>query len=215
MNTSSPARPGSGWLVAAVLALVAILMLGYALSPQLRLHLRGQSLTTPARVAVNAHRYDADWFDAARAGRVDILQALHQAGYPIDRQDHSGYSAVILAAYDHQPAALAYLRSQGANLCLGDKHGNTALMGTLYKGYLDIADDLLRADCDVEQSNHAGETALDFAVLFGRAPILHQLLQRHANIEHVDAAGHTPLQIALGQDNQAMVAVLRQAGARY
>src|SRR5260370_7049374 len=64
---------------------------------------------------VDARRYDQEWFDAARAGRVDILQALYVAHYPIDRQTSAGYTAVILTAYASQPDALAYLFSIGAN----------------------------------------------------------------------------------------------------
>lgn len=117
-------------------------------------------------------RYDDAWFAAARLGRIDILQALVDARYPIDATTRDGYTAVILAAYRDQPATLDYLLRNGADPCLGDRHGNTALMGALFKGETAIAKRLADAHCPIDQTNHAGETALSFAALFGRLDML-------------------------------------------
>jgi uncharacterized protein len=162
---------------------------------------------------VDAHRYDQEWFDAARAGRVDILQALYAAHYPINTQTPAGYTAVILAAYDSQPDAVAYLLRVGADPCRGDRNGNTALMGALYKGNLAIARQLLATSCAVDQANNSGETALSFAALFGRLEILPELVARGANPNHVDARGKTPVRIALDQSNAQSVSALRGVGA--
>jgi uncharacterized protein len=158
-------------------------------------------------------RYDDDWFDAARLGRVDILQALLKAGYPIDAADSHGYTAVILAAYDGQPSALDFLLASGANPCLGDRHGNTALMGALFKGESKIARRLVDTGCPIDEQNNAGETALDFATLFGRAQFIPLLVARGADPDHVDARGQTPLQVALTQRDEAIADALRQSGA--
>ncbi|HTH58564.1 MAG TPA: ankyrin repeat domain-containing protein [Paraburkholderia sp.] len=158
-------------------------------------------------------RYDGDWFDAARVGRVDILKGLHDAGYPIDAADSHGYTAVILAAYDRQPAALDYLLSAGADACLGDRHGNTALMGALFKGESAIATRLLDTRCPVDQTNGAGETALGFATLFNRIDMIAPLVKRGADPDHVDARGQSLLQIALSHGSTETANALRNAGA--
>jgi ankyrin repeat protein len=158
-------------------------------------------------------RYDDDWFDAARVGRIDILRGLLDAGYPIDAADSHGYTAVILAAYDGQPAALDFLLSAGANACLGDRHGNTALMGTLFKGESAIARHLIEAHCPIDQTNGAGETALDFATLFNRMDLMPVLVKHGADPNHVDGRGQSLLQLALTHDNVAAADALRQAGA--
>lgn len=171
---------------------------------------------TPAQPArwVDAHRYDSEWFDAARAGRVDILQALVEAHYPIDTQTASGYSALILASYDEQPQALAYLMQRGANACLRDRNGNTALMGALYKGHDAIARTLLdHGHCPIDQANNAGETALSFAALFGRLEMLKALVAKGADLGHVDAQGDTALMKALKQGNDDVAGALREMGA--
>ncbi|MEA3121516.1 MAG: uncharacterized protein QOH33_1071 [Paraburkholderia sp.] len=157
--------------------------------------------------------YDGDWFDAARVGRIDILRALLDAGYPIDATDSHGYTAVILAAYDGQPAALDFLLSAGANPCLGDRHGNTALMGVLFKGESAIARRLIDTQCPIDQTNNAGETALDFATLFSRTDVVPILVKHGANPNHVDGRGQSLLQLAQAQGNTQAADALRQAGA--
>lgn len=158
-------------------------------------------------------RYDDAWFDAARLGRIDILQALVDARYPIDAQTSAGYTAVILATYRDQPQALDYLLRAGANPCVGDRHGNTALMGALFKGESAIAKRLIDTHCPIDQTNNAGQTALAFAALFGRLDMLPALVAHGANPDHVDALGRTVLQNAILQGNDAAVAALEKVGA--
>jgi ankyrin repeat protein len=190
----SPAR----WVPVVALLLVAG---AWAMSPKLRLFVRGDRPMAVASRIVNAHTYDSEWFDAARAGRTDILAALLDAGYPIDATTSSGYTAAILAAYDDKPAALDYLLGRGADACAGDNNGNTALMGALYKGELSIATRLLATACPVDQVNNAGETALSFAVLFGRLDFIRTLIDRGADPMHRDAQGDTPYRVAQKQNN--------------
>jgi uncharacterized protein len=196
------------------LLLAAIGALAYWCFPSLRLMMRaGEISEIPRTQWVDAHRYDREWFDAARVGRVDILRALYEAHYPIDSQTSAGYTAVILSAYDSQPEALDYLLRIGADPCAGDHHGNTSLMGALYKGNLAIARRLLATRCPIDQVNNAGETALSFAALFGRVAILPELVDRGADPNHADARGNTPLAVVLQQGNQDSATALRKLGA--
>jgi hypothetical protein len=57
------------------------------------------------------------YFDAARAGRVDLLQGLIKAGMNPDERDPHGYTALILAAYNGQLQAVDLLIASGANPC--------------------------------------------------------------------------------------------------
>lgn len=205
------------WFVIVPVAAVLVAIGVWFCFPSLRLMAHAghiQNIPKPQAQWVDAHRYDSEWFDAARAGRIDILQALYEAHYPIDSQTSSGYSAVILAAYNDQPDALRYLLSMGANACLGDRNGNTALMGTLYKGHVEVAHVLLDARCPVDQANNAGETALSFATLFGRLDLLPALIAKGADIDHVDVHGNTALAVALKQGNDQSANALRRLGAK-
>jgi hypothetical protein len=66
-----------------------------------------------ANQRVEAHQYDREWFNAAREGRWDILDALLKAGYPIESANSSGYTALILAAYDNHPDTVDKLMAAG------------------------------------------------------------------------------------------------------
>lgn len=192
----------------------AIGVLAYYCFPSLRLMLRAEEISEIPRARwVDAHRYDQEWFDAARVGRIDILRALHEAHYPLNSQTSAGYTAVILSAYDSQPEALDYLLRIGADPCAGDRNGNTALMGAIYKGNLPIARRLLATRCPVDQVNNAGETALSFAALFGRTQLLPELVARGADPNHADGRGNTLLAVVLQQGNEDSAMALRKIGA--
>jgi ankyrin repeat protein len=163
--------------------------------------------------ATDTPRYTEDWFAAARAGRTDIVQALIDAHFPLETTTPEGYTALILSAYDNHPETLKALLSAGANACAADRHGNTALMGALFKGETHIAMTLLDTHCAIDQTNNAGETALSFAALFGRLDMIPLLVTHGADANHVDARGGTALQMAIAQHNPAAEDALRHAGA--
>jgi ankyrin repeat protein len=188
---------------------VSVALLGvYGFYPNIRLAFRHLP-TVVGPNHVNPRNYDAEWFDAARAGRTDILGALLDAKFPVDTKNSAGYTAVILAAYDEQPEALDYLLRHDANPCLADRNGNTALMGALFKGEMAIAYTLAKTMCPIDQTNNAGETALAFAALFGRTGIIPFLVARGADPSHKDFQGQTPLVVASKQGNEPVIKVLR------
>lgn len=163
---------------------------------------------------VDPHLYDSQWFDAARAGRVDITEALLKAGFPVNSRTGSGYTALVLATYHGDIDEVTLLLKVGADPCIPDNSGNTALMGALFKGEMTVAQHLLDL-CPIELTNSVGQTALSFAALFGRLDILPELVQRGANPEHVDAKGNTATMIVQQQGNEAAVAALEAVGARH
>src|SRR5258708_16756454 len=187
-------------------ALVSVALLSGCASPS-------QRFSAPT-AGVDIRKYDKEWFDAARAGRWDITQALLDAHFPMDATTPQGYTALILAAYDEQPDMLRRLIAAGANPCLADRNGNTALMGALYKGETDIARTLMDTSCDINQTNNAGETALAFAALFGRFDLLPELVKRGADPDHMDARGNTAIQRVGAQGNEAPWRALGHVGAQ-
>lgn len=162
---------------------------------------------------VDPHLYDSQWFDAARAGRMDITDALLKAGFPVNSRTGSGYTALVLATYHGDLDEVSLLLKAGADACIPDNSGNTALMGALFKGEMAVAQHLLDL-CPIEVANNAGQTALSFAALFGRLEILPDLVRKGANPEHRDAKGNTATMIVQQQGNDAAVAALEAVGAR-
>jgi uncharacterized protein len=151
------------------------------------------------------------FFDAARAGRDDLLDGLIQSGMKPDERDAKGYTALILAAYNGQAKTVDFLIRKGANPCATDAKGNSSLMGVAFKGDSGIAQRLIDARCDVNARNDAGQTALMMAAMFGRTDVVKLLLANGAKPELQDRVGNTAVSLAQQQANQQMITLLAQA----
>lgn len=115
------------------------------------------------------------FFSAAKIGNVEVLQEFLSYGFPIDVQDHSGYTALMMASYYGQKDAVNVLLEQGANRCLRDKRGHTALMGAIVKAEWGIAKQLRQVDCDINAAKTGQLTAEQFAIQFGQQQRLKQI----------------------------------------
>ncbi|MFT4246475.1 MAG: ankyrin repeat domain-containing protein [Pseudomonas sp.] len=152
--------------------------------------------TDPARLQTQLRQY---FFDAARAGRQDMLAEFIGAHYDLNTRDEKGYTALILAAYHGHRAAVEQLLAAGADPCAQDRRGNTALMGAVFKGELAIARRLMQADCAPDQRNNAGQTAAMYAALFQRKDILDALAAKGADLKARDAQGNSAEQLQRGE----------------
>ncbi|OSM96919.1 MULTISPECIES: ankyrin repeat domain-containing protein [Lonsdalea] len=130
-------------------------------------------------------------WDAARNGKLHIITEFIHSGYNLNVQDEKGYTAVILAAYHGHEDAVALMLKHGADPCLKDKRGNSALMGAVFKGELRIAKRLLAAECNPDERNNAGQTAAMYAALFKRTELLHDLQRKGADMSTKDAMGNS------------------------
>jgi ankyrin repeat protein len=168
-----------------------------------------QSATRP-----NMETLKARYFDAAREGDSAMLSAFYQAGLDVNVADEKGYTALILAAYHGHSDTVNFLISEAnANTCQEDNRGNTALMGAIFKGHVSVAKQLVFADCDIDEENEQGQTALMFASLFDRQEIINTLIDKGANPAHMDKAGNSVADIALSQGNYELAKVLREQNA--
>jgi uncharacterized protein len=149
------------------------------------------------------------WFEAARTGDEKMMEdILRKNPELLNAQNEKGYTALVLSSYHEQRRYMQELLRRGADACITDKKGNSALMGVIFKGYREIISDLL-AKCDVDLQNHEGQTALMYAALFGREEVAKDLLSRGAKKDLMDHEGRTAQGLAQGQWNQAMVSVLK------
>lgn len=200
-----------------LLILLAVLWVGqraiHVLFPNFWLPTNAEVVQQGPVRRVNPHLYDSEWFDAARAGRTDISDALLKAGFPVNSRTGQGFTALVLATYHGDNDEVDLLLQAGADPCIADNSGNTALMGALFKGHLKVARRLLDL-CPIELTNNTGQTALSFAALFGRLDILKDLVSKGANPEHLDANSQTAMMIVQQQGNDSAVRALLALGAK-
>lgn len=172
--------------------------------------LKAWSATTST---VSSEQIEA-FFKAAKAGDKEGLKKFLDAGVPIDTQNEDGYTALIYATYYGNREASRFLlgatdtHGKKANPCLGDKKGNTALFGALFKGFDDLAVELMPR-CGIDMVNNQGQTPLMYASLFGRTDMAKKLLEKGADPLKKDFAGYDAVSLAEGQWNQIMVKVLK------
>ncbi|MFN1512277.1 ankyrin repeat domain-containing protein [Vibrio owensii] len=115
------------------------------------------------------------FFDAARIGNNEVVDTFVSQGFPIDQRNTQSYTALMVAAYQGHRETVRLLLDFGANACLQDKRGNTALMGALIKREIGIAKDLYQADCSPELRNKAGLNLKEFAEIYGQSNVLKSL----------------------------------------
>lgn len=145
-------------------------------------------------------------FEAARLGRTDLIDALVKTGADVNARDARGFTPLILAAYNDHLDTVNALIDAKADPCLPDRdQGNTAQMGVAFKGNDPIAARLLKAGCDVNARNKAGQTALMMAALFGRTQQIDMLKAAGADVKAIDQAGNSAASVAAGQGNGAVV----------
>ncbi|KAA3493848.1 ankyrin repeat domain-containing protein [Vibrio mimicus] len=111
------------------------------------------------------------------------------AGFPINQRNSESYTALMVAAYQGNAETVDLLLNSGANACLQDKRGNTALMGALLKREIQIARALYQAECADDIRNKAGLSVKEFAELYGQSETLRTLHQ-----EKLAAQSHTESQ---------------------
>lgn len=115
------------------------------------------------------------FFDAARIGNNEVVDTFVSQGFPIDQRNTQSYTALMVAAYQGHRETVRLLLDSGANACLQDTRGNTALMGALIKREIGIAKDLYQADCSPELRNKAGLNLKEFAEIYGQSNVLKSL----------------------------------------
>lgn len=114
-------------------------------------------------------------FTWAREGRWLELQSIEFDAALINRKNHKGYSALMLAAYNGHEEVAAWLISQNADVNSVDESGNSILMGVAFKGHLSILNLLLAAGANPDYINPKGQSALDYAQMFGRIEVVKKL----------------------------------------
>jgi hypothetical protein len=119
----------------------------------------------------------------ARQGDLALL-ALVDGGAPIDAQNQSGDTLLMLAAYHGHAALVVELLRRGADPQRANDRGQTPLQGAAFKGSAEVVRALLDGGAEVDFAGD-GKTPLTWARLFGRTEVAVLLIERGASEESV------------------------------
>jgi ankyrin repeat protein len=142
-------------------------------------------------------------------GSVPLIDALLARGVPPDEADNAGLTALYHAAGNGHLDAVRRLRQAGAQPRAAARSPLVAAAG---HGYVEVAEVLLAAGCELEDTTW-GRTSLADAAMLNQAAMVDFLIAAGANVNAVDGNGLTPLMHAAGRGYPRIVERLLRAGA--
>lgn len=101
-------------------------------------------------------------FDHARAGDVEALGALLDAGLPANLTNGKGDTLLLLAAYHQQADAVRLLLAHGADHARINDNGQTALAAAVFRRHEGIVADLLAAGADPDLGPRSAVAIAEF-----------------------------------------------------
>ena len=110
--------------------------------------------------ALTQDEKNAQLSNAAKAGDVEKVGVLLQAGANIEATDHFRETALMWAAMNGHTAVVVQLIAASANIEATNQFGNTALHFVAQKGQTAVVAQLIEAKANIEATNQFGRTAL-------------------------------------------------------
>ena len=141
----------------------------------------------------------ADWFEVAREGSAEDVQAALDAGANVHARDDDGRTALMLAAWlNENPEVVQVLLDAGANLETRDSFGATVLMLAAWLNENpDVVQVLLDAGANLETRGRTGMTALMIAAWLNENPeVVMVLLDRGADATATHSSGRSVIDYA-------------------
>ena len=157
---------------------------------------------------------------AAFGGHQDAMRALAAAGADPNALERDRYDIVTIAAVAGDvPTLRVALALGGSARNVTSRYDGTALIAAAHLGHAEVVRELIRAGAPLDHVNNLGWTALIESIVLGdggprHTDTLAALIEAGANVNLADREGRTPLALAQARGHAAMVARLRQAGAR-
>jgi ankyrin repeat protein len=146
------------------------------------------SLAVPAAAQIASPGYSFLKAVRDRDGTKATDLATQPGSRVINYRDDAGDAAIHVVAGRRDLQWLRFVMAQGADVNLGNRNGDTALIIATRIGFAEGADALLRKGALVDKTNRAGETPLIIAVQQRHMPLIKLLAERGANPDKTDNA---------------------------
>lgn len=137
-----------------------------------------------------------DVFESARKGDLSNIKRLYEADTScINQKNGQDYSPLILACYYNQLEIVKFLIEKNVELNSENKTA-TALQACSYKGFFEIAQELLEYGAEPNIVDANGTSPLIYATQFQHFNIIKLLLKYGADKDYADPNGNTALDYA-------------------
>ena len=152
---------------------------------------------------------NSDCFDIARKGNLyDIKVLFENDKCVVNAIDDNGSSMLILACYRGNQEVAKFLIENQANLNYVSKNG-TALMACVFKGELQLVDEMLKKNVNLDLTDENGITALILAVQIKNVEMVKKLLSANANKELKCKQNKTAFEYAVFSNNEEIINLLK------
>ena len=160
--------------------------------------------------AAHAGSYE-DFFNAIAQDDAGTVQQLLARGFDANTLDSKGNLGLMMAIRTPSPKVAQVLaNAPKIDLNKLSAQGESPLMLAAIKGYLPLAEVLIKKGADV---NKTGWTPLHYAASNAHLPVIKLLLENYAYIDAESPNGTTPLMMASMYGNAAAVQLLIDEGA--
>ena len=164
-------------LISSVMMSVCSIVLMTALTLGITQLQAAEVRSTASTSQVSAQQELVDlFFAAAKTGNTEVIHEFLKHGFPVNIQNAQGFTPLMMAAYYGQKGIVSTLLSQGADRCIRDHKGNTALMGAIFKLEWAVVKQLRQVDCDANAKQTGQKTVTEFATVIGQDKKLQQIL---------------------------------------
>jgi len=161
---------------------------------------------------------------ACRNNSIDMVKLLLANGADVNIKGHGDYTSLMWAAESAKTTELMELLiTEGADINPIAQDGVNALIKAIFgvlsdSGSLAAVKLLIEKGMDVnyaiDDEGAPGYNALMFAVRWGKIEVAKYLISVDADVNAQAGSGDTPLSIAVEEEHEAIIKLLKEAGAK-
>jgi ankyrin repeat protein len=155
-------------------------------------------------------------FSAITQDKVELVKLLIGRGAKVNIRDVRQFAPITLAASMGNGPMVEALAAAGADLNV-ETYGLTPLMFAVSSKKMDMIRLLVKLGAPVNYASKggdAGSTALFSSIYSGDAEMVRALIELKADVNVKTKSGNTPLKAARQGDQEDIIAILKEAGAK-
>lgn len=153
------------------------------------------------------------FLQAVKGKKAGVVKVMLDRGSDPNEHMSDGWSVLMTAASEGNIEIVNMLLAKGAKVDAGDDFGRTALAVAVSNKHVPATGLLIDKGADVNCRMNNGRTPLMLAAMVGDTVIVRALIDHHAVLTAEDEEGDTALDLADDYDQEAVVAILEEAGA--